>query len=219
MSKGLILFPFGGNAREAVTTILNINKIQKQWNVLGFMDDHSGNLGKECCGIRVLGGKEVLKQFPKAYILAVPGNPDHYLERERIIHDLNLKPSRFAQIVHPSAVIAPDAHIGYNTLIMPNVIVGCGVSIGDHCLVLGNSVVAHDSVIADYCCIGYQVNISGHVRVGRNCYIGSGANIRDHVNIGAKSLVGLGANVIKDVGNAVVVAGNPAKIIRKAKMK
>ena len=71
MLKELLIFPFGGNAREALLSIFAINALKKEWQVLGFIDDDKANKGKDCCGIKVLGGKEILKRFPKANVLAV----------------------------------------------------------------------------------------------------------------------------------------------------
>jgi acetyltransferase-like isoleucine patch superfamily enzyme len=53
------------------------------------------------------------------------------------------------------------------------------------------------------------------VRIHKNCYIGSAASVRQRCVIGSRSLVGLGAVVIDDVEPGSVVAGNPARIIRK----
>lgn len=216
MSKKLLLFPFGGNAKEALISIFAINRNKKAWEVLGFIDDDNSAWNKSCCGIKVLGGREVLKKFPSAYVLAVPGNPNSYLRRRKIIEDLNIDRSRFAKIIHPSVEVSPDAKIGYNVLIMPNVVVSCGVEIGNNCIILPNTVIAHDSIVGDHCCIGSNVTISGHVTIGTMCYIGSGTKIRDNVSIGKRTLVGLGSNVVSDIKSSVIAAGNPARTIRKA---
>ncbi|MBT6046038.1 MAG: acetyltransferase [Candidatus Scalindua sp.] len=215
MPEKLIIFPFGGNARESLITISAINKIGVEWEIVGFIDDDSSSWGKECCGVKVLGGKEVLKNVEEASILAIPGNPDNYLKRKDIIKRLDIDNSRFATIIHPSVSVSNDSSIGYNTIIMPNVIISCGVKIGKHCIILPNSVVAHDSIIGDYCCIGSNVTISGNVTIGTRCYIGSGTSIRDSIKIDGKTLVGIGSNVVSDITESVVVAGNPAKIVRK----
>ena len=216
MREKLIIFPFGGNGREAAMTILDGNKTHPRWEIVGFIDDDKAVHDQEFCGVKVLGGKEVLKKFPQAKFLAVPGNPKDYLKRKKIIDALSIPENRFAQVIHPSAVISLDVQIGYNTLIMPNVIISCGAKVGDHCMIFGNSVIAHDSKVSDYCCVGYNVSISGHVALGTNCYIGSGSSIRDHIVVDSGSLVGLGSAVVKNVAAETVVAGNPAKLIRKA---
>jgi len=218
MSKKLLLFPFGGNSREALDAIESINRAEKKWDVLGFIDDNPSLHGQEFCGIKILGGKEVLKEFPEVQVLAIPGNPDTYLQRQTFIENLKLDKSCFATIIHPSAVVASEAQIGYNTLLMPNVVVSSGASIGNHCIILPNTTVSHDSVIGDYGCVGSNVSISGYVTIESNCYIGSGTRIRNNITIHEKSLIGLGSNVVSDIEREVVVAGNPAKKIHGASL-
>jgi sugar O-acyltransferase (sialic acid O-acetyltransferase NeuD family) len=215
MPDRLIIFPFGGNARESLLTILDINKKNKKWDVLGFIDDDSSSWGKECCGVKVLGGQEVIKEFQDVKILAVPGNPNDYLKRQEIIDRLEKDNNHFATIIHPSVTVSPDTILGYNTIIMSNVVVSCGVNIGNHCVILPNSVIAHDCIVGDYCCIGSNVTISGNVALGSNCYVGSGVSMRDNMKIGENTLIGLGSNVISNFASGVVVAGNPAKRMRE----
>lgn len=55
------------------------------------------------------------------------------------------------------------------------------------------------------------------VHIKRNCWIGAGATILRGITIGENSVVGAGSVVTKDVPDNVIVAGNPAKIIRTIK--
>ena len=215
MPEKLLLFPFGGNAKEALISIFAINSVRPEWDIVGFLDDDHSVHGKNYCGIKVLGGRELLGLYDSAYVLAVPGSPKGYLRRKAIIDGLLLDQSRFATIMHPSVVRAPDAIIGYNTLLMSNVVVSCGSRIGNHCIVLPNTVLAHDSSIRDYSCIGSNVSISGSVGIGSECYIGSGVKIRENILVGERSLIGLGANVVSDIEKETVAIGNPARSVRK----
>ncbi len=187
MPDRLIIFPFGGNARESLITILDINKRSNKWDVLGFIDDNSLTWGKECCGVKVLGGKEIIKEFQDVKILAVPGNPKDYLKRQEIINRLETVNTHFATIIHPSVTVSPYSIIGYNNIIMSNVVVSCGSN----------------------------VTISGNVTLGSNCYVGSGTSIRDNIEIGENTLIGIGSNVISDIPSGVVAVGNPAKGMRE----
>lgn len=216
MLKKLILFPFGGNSREAHLSVLAVNKIRKKWHVLGFIDDDPSLCGRGSCGAKVLGGKEILNKYPEAQVLAVPGNPDNYLKRCHIIENLDIDPGRFVTIIHPGADISPDAKIGHNTIVMANVVISPGVSVGNHCVILPNTVISHESAIGDYSLLGSNVSISGSVKIGHTCYVGSGSRLKDGISIGEKSLIGLGSNVISDIGKGLVSAGNPARIIRKS---
>jgi len=215
MPKKILIFPFGGNARESVVSILAINEIKRQWDIIGFLDDNRSVWGKICCGIKVIGGREMIGRFPDAMILAVQGNPDNYLMRKQIIESLGVDHTRFATIAHPSVVVASDANIGTNVLLMPNVFISCGVSVGDHCVVLPNTTVSHDAVIGDYSCVGSGVSISGNVNIGSECYIGSGVKVRENIRIGKRSIIGIGSTVISNIEERAVAVGSPCRVIRK----
>lgn len=213
--KNILLFPFGGNSRDALLSIFSINKINIEWNILGFFDDDPDTWGKSCCGIKVLGGLETLEKHPEAQVLAVQGNPHNYLRRENVIEKLGIKENSYATIIHPSATVAPDADIGFNVLLMSNVVICTGVKIGNHCFCLPNTVIAHDTVICNYCCFGSNITVSGNVNIDSGCYIGSGSRIKNHLHIGKNVMVGQGSNVVSNVEEGMVVVGNPAKLLRE----
>lgn len=56
------------------------------------------------------------------------------------------------------------------------------------------------------------------VTIGDNVWIGGGVTILPGVTVGANSVVGAGAVVTCDVPEGVVVAGNPARIIKRVDM-
>ena len=58
------------------------------------------------------------------------------------------------------------------------------------------------------------VNIAYPLHVGDFAWIGAGAIIMPGVTIGARAVVGAGSVVTKDVPSNMVVAGNPAKIMK-----
>jgi len=183
--------------------------------VLGLLDDDAQKWGQTIEGVKVLGARDLVGQHPHAKVLAVPVRPDFFLKRSGLIKSLQLEDERFATLIAPSALVAYDYQIGVNSLIMQNVVIGPRVKIGKHCVILPNTTISHDCVIGDYCCIGANVVISGRVAVEEECYIGSGSNLINDITIGRKCLVGLGTNVVKDLLPEVVVAGNPARILRK----
>jgi len=53
------------------------------------------------------------------------------------------------------------------------------------------------------------------VILGRNVWIGGGAILLPGVTVGDNAVVGAGSVVVKDVAAGTVVAGNPAKLIRR----
>jgi len=109
-----------------------------------------------------------------------------------------------------------------------------GVSIGKNCMVSWGAkldVSGGSIIIGDRCTITYGCIILSHdrskkridpndkgkgtVRLGNDVFIGVNSVILRDVTIGDYSIVGAGSVVTKDVPANVVVAGNPARIIRK----
>jgi len=215
--KKLLLFPFSGNAREAASVVEAINRRQKTWQLLGFIDDDPEKHGLRFGAYPVLGGREHLQRHQDAFVLAVPGRPETFLQRRALIASLKVAPERFASLIHPSAAIGIGCTVGSNSLLMANVVLTADVSLGQSVVILPNTVIAHDSTLGDYCLVGANVSISGGVTVGENCYLGSGARIIQEAAIGERSLIGLGAVVIHNVAAGSVVAGNPAKTIREGR--
>jgi sugar O-acyltransferase (sialic acid O-acetyltransferase NeuD family) len=204
--KKLIIFPFNGNGIEAMDCIVD------EYELIAFADDTAEKQGLSEFGIPVA-SREVILQYPEAYILAVPGSSASYKIRKQIIEALNIPISRFARVIHPSASVAKYASIGYNSLIMAGVVLTNTSRVGNHVCILPNSVIHHDSVIGDYSLVGSSVVVAGNSIISENCYIGSGTNIINNIHIGGQVLVGMGSNVIRSVASSLTVAGNPAAIL------
>ncbi|MDD5475613.1 MAG: acyltransferase [Syntrophales bacterium] len=105
--------------------------------------------------------------------------------------------------------------IGRHALISPGVRISSAseVTIGDSCM-FASSVYVTDS---DWHGIYDRTSALGHsepVRIGNNVWVGDSAIICKGVTIGDNSVVGAGSVVAGDVPSNVVVAGNPARIVR-----
>jgi sugar O-acyltransferase (sialic acid O-acetyltransferase NeuD family) len=184
------------------------------YRLVGFVDDNPDKIGTERFGFPVL-PRSAVHEYPHAQVLAVPGSPTSYRGRAAVIAGLGIPADRFTTVIHPAASVSPRARIGLNVLIMAGVVITSNAVVGDHVCVLPNSVVHHDSTVGDWSLVGAGVTIAGNVSIGRNCYIGSGSTLMNGVSIGEGALVGLAGNVIRDVAPDSVVAGNPARELRR----
>jgi maltose O-acetyltransferase len=53
------------------------------------------------------------------------------------------------------------------------------------------------------------------IHIGRRCFIGGGSTILPGVTLGDESIVGAGSVVFDDVPPRCIVAGNPARVLRR----
>lgn len=125
-----------------------------------------------------------------------------------------IAPERFLRLVHPSAVTALSAHIGYGTVIEPLSVISSFARLHDFVWVKRGATVGHHTVIESYTNINPGVTIASGCSIGSECLIGVGATISDRVTIGPRSIVGAGSVVLKDVPPGKIVVGNPARILR-----
>jgi len=127
--------------------------------------------------------------------------------------------------------------IGDNTKIGTFVEIQKNASVGRNCKISTHTFICEGVHIEDDVFVGHNVTFindmypratteSGEMQteedwevvptyVRRGASIGSSATILAGVTIGEKAMVGAGAVVTKDVPERAVVAGNPARVIRK----
>ena len=112
--------------------------------------------------------------------------------------------------------IMKDAHleIGHETAILYNSTVTCfkHISIGRNCAISWN-VNIFDGNVHELIVDGLPRPRTRPVHIGSNVWIGSGVTIMG-ATIGDGSVVGTGSVVVSEVPGEVVVAGNPARVVR-----
>ena len=202
--KKLLLFPANGNAIEAIEALGN------DIELIGFVDDDKAKQGKEILGFPVL-SRDAFESYPDAYVLAVPGSPDTFKDRERVIKGLHLDGNRFISIIHPSSSISKNASIGKNVFIQAGCTVTSDAKISDHVVILPGCIVHHGCIVGEYAMLGAQTVLSGSVNIKKNCYLGAGARVKNGVTIEKNTLVGMGSVVIKNLKSDITVAGVPAQ--------
>lgn len=89
------------------------------------------------------------------------------------------------------------------------------ITIGDGCAIARNVLImdfdAHQIIYED----GTTNKVTAPVTIGDSVWIGAGATILKGVTIGDNAIIGAGSVVTKDVAPNSIVAGNPAREIRK----
>ncbi len=89
------------------------------------------------------------------------------------------------------------------------------VKLGDHVSITGSYFVTHDGGVWVFRDKIPEIDIIAPIEVGNNVFIGLGSIIMPGVKIGDNVIVGAGSIVTKSIESNSVVAGAPAKIIKK----
>lgn len=212
MSLPVIVLGAGGHAKVLIEALLASSAV-----ITGIVDPDQTLLGTKLFGVPVLGGDEVLSEFPSSEVLLVNGLGSIGLpiRRRKLFEKFINLGYNFSTVVHPSAIVASDVTLCDGSQIMAGVVIQPGTRIGSNVLINTMASVDHDCFIGDHTHVAPGVTLSGSITVGALSHIGTGATVIQGICIGEGSLVGAGALVLRDLPSGATAVGVPARLIRK----
>jgi len=205
MVEDLIILGVGIHAIEMADLVGRINDVEPRWRLRGFIRRRADVPIEALAGRPVLGTVEALADCPDARVAFEHDFRD----------DTGAAPERWASLVDPSTFVASSAEIGPGCVVYPHGFLGAGAVLGRRVFALAGCAINHDCLLGDHVTLCSGVMLAGGVHVEPNCYLGQGCTIRQNVHIGAAALIGMGGVVLHDVPPACVMAGNPARLLRK----
>jgi tetrahydrodipicolinate N-acetyltransferase len=145
--------------------------------------------------------------------------------RNSAIPLLDLKP--ITARIEPGAVIRDKVDIGEHVIVMMGAVINIGAVIGAGTMVDMNAVVGARALVGRNCHVGAGAVLAGvleppsadPVVIEDNVLIGANAVVLEGCRVGAGSVVAAGAVVVQNVEAGVVVAGQPARVIKKVDEK
>ena len=169
----------------------------------------------------IIGDWEDIEPVLRSHLLTVE---DYFIEttaRNSAVALLDTK--NIKARIEPGAIIRDHVTIGDNAVIMMGAIINIGAVIGEGTMIDMGAVLGGRATVGKHCHIGAGAVLAGVIEpasatpviVEDDVLIGANAVVIEGVHIGKNSVVAAGAVVTEDVPENVVVAGCPAKIIKK----
>lgn len=189
----------GGFGRETLDAALALDL-----KVSSFVDEDERLANKLVRGLPVVSPASLMGGN---FVLAI-ADPS---TRRRLATALQTKGLEPRTLIHPKAVMAPEAEVGAGAVILANVYLSSGVRLGRHAHVNYNATVGHDSRLGNYVTVLPGANVGGNVELGDAVTVGTNACILQGLTIGEGATVGAGAAVVRNVAAGATVKGVPAR--------
>ena len=137
-------------------------------------------------------------------------------EYDELMHAIFPSMGEGSLVSAPLTAVRPHmVRIGRNVVVMP----GClmmsagGITIDDGAMIAANvQLISNNHDLYER-----QVITCKPVHIGKNAWVGAGATILPGVTVGDNAVVGAASLVTKDVPANTIVAGNPARTIKRIK--
>ncbi|XGK32289.1 2,3,4,5-tetrahydropyridine-2,6-dicarboxylate N-acetyltransferase [Lactobacillus acidophilus] len=134
---------------------------------------------------------------------------------------------KFNARIEPGAIIRDQVAIGKNAVIMMGAIINIGAEIGDNTMIDMGVVLGGRAIVGKHCHIGAGSVLAGviepasakPVQIDDDVVIGANAVVIEGIHVGKGAVIAAGAIVTKDVEPYTMVAGVPAKVIKKVDNK
>ncbi len=193
--------------------ISQLVKDQEDFEILGFIDDDESLQGKIINGYKVIGTSINLKKFQGLnFVVAIGTN----MKRRKMLFekaiDSKLNP---ISVTHHSATIDKTAKIDKGTIILANCVINSFATVGKNVFIFSGTIIEHDAIIGNNVYFSPGVKLGGGVKIGDNTFLGINSCTVERITVGSNVIVGAGSVVLKNVPDNTVVAGVPAKVLRK----
>ncbi len=203
----IIVIGGGGHAKVLISVI----KKNLQFELSGYVDINDQG---EILGVKYLGNDSKLnKIFSQGIINAAIGIGQINVTQKRFNVVKNMMDIGFAfpSIISKDAIVNEVVLIDEGTQIFDGAVVNSGARIGRFSIINTKATVEHDCKVGSFCHIATGAVLSGGVEVDDFSMIGSNAVIVQYKKIASNCMIGAGAVVTKDITEAGVYFGNPAR--------
>lgn len=160
--------------------------------VAGFAVDRQFRESETFCGLPLITTEQLPETYPpdEFRALVAIGYNQLNLIRKNKYEELKSLGYTFENFIHPSNIIASNAFIGQNVIMMEANIVQPEATVSDNVLMFSSNIIGHGVFVGKHTFLSSRIILSGDVVVGERCFFGANSG----VEVGG----GLGDNCILD---------------------
>ena len=214
MCKKIVLIGAGGFGREVAQMIEGLNRQEKRYEFLGFLDDGKHFTRDSMInGYPWLGGSDwILDHKDDVVCNCTIGDSS---TKAKIMSGLMDQGVRFETIIATTAGIANYSEVGPGCVLYWNVGISVNCKVGMGVLLNDSVKLGHDVVVGNYTSIMPGTAISGDCQIGEQVDIGGHVFIVPGKKVGDRARIAAGSIVFSNVKAGTTVLGNPAKRMRE----
>lgn len=179
--KQLIIVGAGGLGREVACWALDA-----KWNVAGFLDDNPKALVKIPMPIPILGSLADFVPRNGLYLVIAIGQPSVRRSMQASFLEMG---AQFANIIHPTAVVAQTARLGIGLVIAPFSLISAHTLVGDGVVLNYHTVIQHDAEVGAWSQLNSHADVGPSSILGEEVLVGTHAVIPPRVRVPSRSLI------------------------------
>jgi len=212
MAKQLIIVGGGGHALSVANAA-----VQLEYELIGYVapkpSEQRGHHQIPWLGDDTALDAQNLRNLPLLSGLGSAGLID---KRRSLYLALRDQGRSFPTIIHPHASVSRlGVQLGDGLQVLSRAVINAGASTGENVLINTAAVVEHGCTIASHTHIASSATVCGDCVIGEAVHIGAGATLIQGLEIGFGAVIAAGAVVTRNVEPLTLVAGVPAREIRR----
>ena len=205
--KQLIIIGAGGMGRVIYDMAMESIGYGTEFKIAGFIDDNIHALDAFNNYPPIIGTiSEHVPQSDYVYICSIGGT-----SRKGCMEAIINKGGTFLTLIHTTARIGSNVHIGQGSMIGAFTTVAADSFIDDYNFIQSYTIVGHDVHIGKWNRIDSHVMLIGGIHIGNHNMIHTSAVINHEVTIGDDNHIGACSFVTRPIENGWTVFGNPAR--------
>ena len=205
--KHLIIVGAGGMGRTLYDLTRESLGFGTEFDIKGFIDDNTQALDGFQNYPPMLGTiHDYQPQKDDVFVCSIGG-----ASRRACMESILAKGGEFITLIHNTARIGTNVHIGKGTMIGAFTTVAADAFIDDYNFLQSYTIVGHDVRIGKWNRIDSHVMLIGGIRIGEGNMIHTSAVINHEVTIGNNNHIGACSFVTRPVEDGWTVFGNPAR--------